>query len=110
MPWMSTLLGPLSEMISRVSWRDWALAGDHTAGAGSALPAATAAADFRKSRRFIAHPRCNGLSWLRSKAYAIAARRPDVGSERTEIACRITRLAERPSAAWKDRRPGLPFL
>jgi hypothetical protein len=51
---MSMLFGPLSETMSRVSWRACALAGDHTAGAaGSALPAATAVTDLRKSRRFI---------------------------------------------------------
>src|SRR5271170_1960930 len=52
---MSILLGPLSDTMSRVSWRICALAGDHTAGAaGNALPAATAVTDLRKSRRFIA--------------------------------------------------------
>src|ERR1700730_5961157 len=51
---MSILLGPLSETISCVSWRACARAGDHTAGAaGNALPVATAAMDFKKSRRFI---------------------------------------------------------
>src|ERR1700722_12029334 len=51
---MSRLFGPLSETISRVSWRDCALAGDHTAGAaGSAVPAAIAVIDLRNSRRFI---------------------------------------------------------
>src|SRR3954467_8120737 len=50
---MSMLLGPLSETISSVSWRDCALAGDQMAGADTAPPAANADADFRKSRRFI---------------------------------------------------------
>jgi hypothetical protein len=50
---MSRLLGPLSETISRVSWRDCALAGENTAGADTAVLAARADADFRKSRRFI---------------------------------------------------------
>src|SRR5215471_6072359 len=51
MPWMSTLFGPLSETISSVSCRDWALAGDQMAGADKAPPAASA--DFKKSRRLI---------------------------------------------------------
>src|SRR5262245_15927862 len=51
---MSMLLGPLSETISSVSWPDCALAGDQIAGADTALPAATAVIDLRKSRRFIA--------------------------------------------------------
>src|SRR6516165_4084066 len=50
---MSTLFGPLSETISSVSCRDWALAGDQMAGADKALPAASADADFKKSRRLI---------------------------------------------------------
>jgi hypothetical protein len=50
---MSILLGPLSETISNVSWRDCAFAGDQIAGAETAPPAATAVTDFRKSRRFI---------------------------------------------------------
>src|SRR4051812_5745542 len=51
---MSRLLGPLSEIMRSVSWRDCALAVDHTAGAdGRTLPAASAVADFRNSRRFI---------------------------------------------------------
>src|SRR5262245_5422725 len=48
---MSMLLGPLSETISSVSWRDCALAGDQIAGAETALPAASAVMDLRKSRR-----------------------------------------------------------
>src|ERR1700724_1497418 len=51
---MSRLLGPLSVITSSVSWRDWARAGDHTAGAGNRLPAATAVIDLRNSRRFMA--------------------------------------------------------
>src|SRR5580658_1561421 len=51
---MSRLLGPLSETIRSVSWRDCALAGDHTAGAETALAAVNAVMDLRKSRRFIA--------------------------------------------------------
>src|SRR5437879_6329857 len=51
---MSRLLGPLSVTTSTVSWRDWAWAGDHTAGAGNRLPAATAVIDLRNSRRFMA--------------------------------------------------------
>src|SRR5262245_745990 len=39
--------------MSNVSWRAWALAGDHTAGAEIIPPAATADMDLRKSRRFI---------------------------------------------------------
>jgi hypothetical protein len=50
---MSRLFGPLSETISSVSWRDWALAGDQIAGAGTAAAAETAVIDLRKSRRFI---------------------------------------------------------
>src|SRR5438270_5052006 len=107
---MSALLGPLSEIIRSVSWRDWALAGDHTAGAEIALPAATAAADFRKSRRFIAHPRCNGCSSLRSKAYAITGLAPDATSERAGIACGIASRCDRPGDGWKERRQRLPFL
>src|ERR1700756_6053819 len=52
---MSILLGPLSETMSNVSWRDCALAGDQIAGAaGSTLPAANAVIDLRNSRRFMA--------------------------------------------------------
>src|SRR5262249_15404983 len=47
---MSTLFGPLSEAISSVSCRDWALAVDQIAGADK-VPAASA--DFKKSRRLI---------------------------------------------------------
>src|ERR1700730_1823165 len=51
---MSMLLGPLSETMSSVSWRDCALAGDQTAGAaGSTPPAAIAVTLLRNSRRFI---------------------------------------------------------
>ena len=50
------LLGPLSETMSRVSCRDWALAGEKIAGAETMLAPATAAVDFRKSRRFIVVP------------------------------------------------------
>src|SRR5713101_4119784 len=51
---MSMLLGPLSETMSSVSWRDCALAGDQIAGtAGRTLPAASAVIDCRNSRRFI---------------------------------------------------------
>jgi hypothetical protein len=38
---------------SSVSLRDWALAGDQIAGAGTAAPADNAVIDLRKSRRFI---------------------------------------------------------
>src|SRR6202022_3699266 len=51
---MSRLLGPLSVITSKVSWRDWAWAGVKTAGAGNRLPAATAVIDLRNSRRFMA--------------------------------------------------------
>src|SRR5215467_1373129 len=52
---MSMLLGPLSETMSNVSWRDCALACDQIAGAaGSTLPAANAVIDLRNSRRFMA--------------------------------------------------------
>jgi hypothetical protein len=47
------LFGPLSETISSVSCRDWALAGDQMAGADKAPPAASADTDFKKSRRLI---------------------------------------------------------
>ncbi len=47
------LLGPLSDTISSVSCRDWALAGDHTAGADIKPDPANAALVFRKSRRFM---------------------------------------------------------
>src|SRR5258707_15598207 len=50
---MSRLFGPLSETMSRVSWRDCALAGDHTAGAEKALAAVSAAIVLRNSRRFM---------------------------------------------------------
>src|ERR1700749_530477 len=50
---MSTLLGPLSETISRVSCRDCALAGDQTAGADTMLAPASAVIDLRNSRRFM---------------------------------------------------------
>src|SRR6185436_13916398 len=71
---MSKLLGLYSVTTSRVSCRDWALAGDQTAGAGSALAVAAAEIDFRKSRRFIVHPRGIGhpLGVWRSKPCAIA--------------------------------------
>ena len=52
------LFGPLSETISSVSWRDCALAGEKIAGAEAMLPA-SAAVDFRKSRRFMEVPRCS---------------------------------------------------
>jgi hypothetical protein len=54
------LLGPLSETISSVSLRACALAGEKIAGAVTAAPA-TAAVDFRKSRRFMDSP-----SWSNS--------------------------------------------
>jgi hypothetical protein len=50
---MSTLFGPLSETISSVSCRDWAFAGNQMAGADKTPPAASADADFKKSRRLI---------------------------------------------------------
>ena len=50
------LFGPLSETISSVSWRDCALAGEKIAGAETMLAPATAAVDFRKSRRFMGSP------------------------------------------------------
>jgi hypothetical protein len=50
---MSRLLGPLSETISNVSWRDCARAGK-IAGMGSTPPAASAVIERRNSRRFIA--------------------------------------------------------
>src|SRR5215469_6376134 len=55
---MSRLLGPLSETISKVSWRDCALAEENTSGAGTAVLAARADTDFRKSRRFMESPEC----------------------------------------------------
>ena len=42
------LLGPLSETISSVSFRSCAFAGDHTAGADTALAAATADCGLQK--------------------------------------------------------------
>src|SRR5260221_14015506 len=51
---MSMLLGPLSETMSSVSCRDCALAEEKMAGAVTAP--ATAAVDFRKSRRFMGCP------------------------------------------------------
>src|SRR5436190_21658271 len=51
---MSILLGPLSETMSSVSCRDCALAEEKMAGAVTAP--ATAAVDFRKSRRFMGSP------------------------------------------------------
>src|SRR5262249_42782644 len=56
MPWMSRLFGPLSETMSSVSCRPCARAGENTAGAETAPPAASAVMDFRKSRRFISVP------------------------------------------------------
>src|SRR3954452_4149607 len=53
MPWMSRLLGPLSETIRRVSERASALAADQIAGADTIDPAATPVTDLRKSRRFM---------------------------------------------------------
>jgi hypothetical protein len=50
---MSMLLGPLSETISKVSWRDCALAGDQMAGAPTMPAPANAVIDLRNSRRFI---------------------------------------------------------
>jgi hypothetical protein len=50
---MSILLGPLSETISNVSWRDCALAGDQIAGAGSMPAPASAVIDFKNWRRFM---------------------------------------------------------
>src|SRR3954467_12162511 len=51
---MSRLLGPPSETISSVSERASAMAEEMMPGAaGSTLPAARPATDFRKSRRFI---------------------------------------------------------
>src|SRR6202045_941102 len=72
---MSRLLGPLSVITSSVSWRDWALAGDQTAGAGNRLPAATAVIDLRNSRRFMAaSARVRwGFAVLVRKAHASAA-------------------------------------
>src|SRR3984893_4683233 len=53
---MSMLLGPLSDTMRSVSWRDCALAGDQTAGAaGSTPPAAIAVTRLRNSRRFISN-------------------------------------------------------
>src|SRR3981081_1104831 len=49
---MSRLLGPLSETISSVSWRDCARA-DTIAGMGSTLPAASPVIERRNWRRFI---------------------------------------------------------
>src|SRR6266852_6351330 len=54
---MSRLLGPLSETISYVSARVCALAGEKTAGAVTAVLAATAVIDLRNSRRFMATSR-----------------------------------------------------
>src|SRR5258708_11530194 len=51
---MSMLLGPLSETMSSVSCRDCALAEEKMAGVVTAP--ATAAVDFRKSRRFMGIP------------------------------------------------------
>src|SRR5262249_52010261 len=51
---MSKLFGPLSVTNRSVSWRDCALADDQTAGAVTML--ASAAVDFRKSRRFMMIP------------------------------------------------------
>ena len=65
---MSRLLGPFSVISSSVSLRDAASA-ENTAGMPSALPAATAAVDLRKSRRFIPplrfieNLRCPKMSW-----------------------------------------------
>src|SRR2546421_5768915 len=62
---MSMLLGPLSETMRSVSWRDCALAGDQTAGAaGSTPPAAIAVTLLRNSRRFIGNLHGNEHSGL----------------------------------------------
>src|ERR1700722_17691607 len=62
---MSMLLGPLSETMSSVSWRDCALAGDQTAGAaGSTPPTAIAVTLLRNSRRFIGNLHGNEHSGL----------------------------------------------
>src|ERR1700680_2471314 len=62
---MSMLLGPLSETMRSVSWRDCALAGAQTAGAaGSTPPAAIAVTLLRNSRRFIGNLHGNEHSGL----------------------------------------------
>src|SRR6516162_11095958 len=55
---MSKLLGPLSVTKSNVSWRDCAFAGENTAGADTMVAPASAAADLRKSRRFMEASGC----------------------------------------------------
>ena len=79
------LFGPLSETISSVSCRACALAGDKIAGAVTAPLAATAPADFKKSRRFMEGSRCwkRGISGLRvrkarasRRTHAVAAASP----------------------------------
>jgi hypothetical protein len=50
---MSRLLGPLSETMSSVSWRDCALADDQIAGAEIVLAAVSAVTDLRNSRRLM---------------------------------------------------------
>ena len=72
------LFGPLSETISSVSCRACALAGDQIAGAVTAPPAATAPADFKKSRRFMEGSRCwkSGISGVEFAKLVPAAARP----------------------------------
>src|ERR1700677_3106727 len=98
---MSRLLGPLSETISRVSWRDWALAGDHTAGAETAPAAVSAVMDLRKSRRFIAVSRAVLKTLPQGACHMIGALMPQLKSliclhsgSRRAVWCRsVERLA-----------------
>src|SRR4051794_41957886 len=61
MPWMSRLLGPLSETISRVSERASAFAADQIDGADTIDPAAAPVTDLRKSRRFMGGSNARGI-------------------------------------------------
>src|SRR6185436_16790266 len=109
---MSKLLGLYSVTTSRVSCRDWALAGDQTAGAGNALAVAAAEIDFRKSRRFIAHPRGirHPLGVWRSKACAIAPRVVPRPTEASEIPAKFWLEAASENRQRATRAAWLPDL
>src|SRR6187549_2329676 len=95
---MSMLLGPLSETISKVSCRDCALAGEKIAGADTMLAPATAAVDFRKSRRFMKLSRCppaiRGKTHQESCQNVMAVVAPGYSIDLLRIPARDNNLAE----------------
>src|SRR5262249_24182307 len=94
---MSILLGPLSETMSNVSWRDCALAGDQIAGAaGSTLPPANAVIDLRNSRRFMAPSQAQRVS---APASAKVMPEPGGGGGRSQPADADAKSARRRGAA-----------